>query len=102
MKQILKPSERAQKATYESSEDYPESYKKSGYIVGKFKPGRSDYRLKRADGAGTCGSRTGVAVQSRNTYGFRIALIDFSFEKIGKMDVGKQRGSSLYPSSQVF
>ena len=34
--------------------------------------------------------------------GFRIALIDFSLEKIGKMDVGKQRGSSLYPSSQVF
>ena len=62
---------------------------------------KSHDRLKRPDGAGPGGRRTGVAVQPRHADGLPCPLIQPALEKVGQVQVGQQRRACLNPAPEA-
>ena len=58
-------------------------------IIGKAEFRRAYHRLKRPDGTGAGGCRTGIAVESRHTDGLPRALVQPALKKIWQMQIGQ-------------
>ena len=89
MQQLLKPAEGTQKAANKAPQQNSQQNEKTCDVIGEAEFGRAYHCLKRSDGAGTGGRRTGVAVQTRHTDGFSRALIQSALEKIRQVQVGQ-------------
>ena len=89
MQQLLKPAEGAQKAANKAPQQNSQQNEKTCDVIGKAEFGRAYHCLKRSDGAGAGGRRTGIAVQTRHTDGFSRALIQSALEKIRQVQVGQ-------------
>ena len=90
MKQLLEPSEWAQKAAHRPAQQHACQNEEARHIVGGLEPGGADHRLQGPDGAG-CGRRgAGVAVQPRNAGGLQPAPENLSVEEIHQKRVGGQ------------
>ena len=101
MQQLLKPAEGTQKTTDKASQQDSQQNEKACDIIGEAELGRPHHRLKRPDGAGSGGRRTGVAVQPRHADGFPSALIQSSFEEVRQVQVGQQRRTRLNPAPEA-
>ena len=101
MQQLLKPAEGTEEATDKASQQDSQQNEKACDIIGEAELGRAHHRLKRSDGAGPGGRRTGVAVQPRHADGFPSALIQSSLEEVRQMQVGQQRRPRLNPAPEA-
>ena len=101
MQQLLKPPEGAEKAADKAPQQYAKQDEKACDIIGKAELGRANHRLKRSDGTGSGGRRTGVAVQSRYADGLPRPLIQSAFSEVRQMQVGQQRRPRLNPSPEA-
>ena len=88
MQKLLKPAERAEKATDEPPQQHSEEDQDAGDVVGKAEFGRAYHRLKCPHRAGTGSARAGIAVQSRHADVFSAALIQRPFGKVGQVEIG--------------
>ena len=100
MQKLLKPPERAQKATDEPSQQHPEEDQDASDVVGKAEFGGAYHRLERSHRAGTGSARAGIAVQPRYADVFSAALIQRPFGKVGQMNVGQKGRPGLYKAPE--
>ena len=95
MKQLLEPSERAQKAAHHPPQQRACENEESHHIPCKLELGGADHRLKRPDGARSCRGRTGVAIQPGDADGLQAGPGDPSMQEVHQKGVGSQRGPQL-------
>ena len=101
MQQLLKPAEGTEEAADKASQQDSQQNEKACDIIGEAELGRPHHRLKRPDGTGSGGRRTGVAVQPRHADGFPSALIQSSLEEVRQVQVGQQRRTRLNPAPEA-
>lgn len=95
VKQLLNKAEGTKPAADKAADQCADEHKKTGHIKGKFEIPAPNDCLHGADWAGTRGSRAGIAVESRNTQIFQLAVIYFALGKSQKIAVCKQSPDSL-------
>ncbi len=101
MQQLLKPAEGTEEAADKAPKQHAQQDEKACDIIGEAELGRAHHRLKRPDGTGSGGRRTGVAVQPRHADGFPSALIQSSLEEVRQVQVGQQRRTRLNPAPEA-
>ena len=101
MQQLLKPAEGTEEAADKAPQQHAQQNEKACDIIGEAELGRAHHCLKRPDGAGSGGRRTGVAVQPRHADGFPSALIQSSLEEVRQVQVGQQRRPRLNPAPEA-
>ena len=101
MQQLLKPSERTQKAADKAAEQHTEQNEKSRDVVGKAEFRRSHHCLKRADRTGTRCRRAGITIEPRYTNSLSFPLINSALQEIRQMKVGQQCRSRLEQSPKM-
>ena len=101
MQQLLKPAKGTEEAADKAPQQHAQQNEKACDIIGEAEPGRPHYRLKRPDGTGSGGRRTGVAVQPRHADGLPRPLIQSALEKVRQMQVGQQRRPRLNPAPEA-
>ena len=103
VKQLLEPSERAQKSRHHPPQQRACENEESHHIPCKLELGGADHRLKRPDGARSCRGRTGVAIQPGDADGLQAGPGDPSMQEVHQKGVGSQRGPQLdLPAMLVF
>ena len=101
MQQLLKPAEGTEEAADKAPQQDSQQNEETCDIIGEAELGRAHHRLKRPDGAGSGGRRTGVAVQPRHADGLPRPLIQSALEKVRQMQVGQQRRPRLNPAPEA-
>ena len=101
MQQLLKPAKGTEEAADKAPQQHAQQNEKACDIIGEAELGRPHYRLKRPDGTGSGGRRTGVAVQPRHADSLPRPLIQSALEEIRQMQVGQQRRARLNPAPEA-
>ena len=101
MQQLLKPAEGTEEAADKAPQQHAQQNEKACDIIGEAELGRAHHRLKRPDGTGSGGRRTGVAVQPRHADSLPRPLIQSALEEIRQMQVGQQRRTRLNPAPEA-
>ena len=95
MQELLKQSERTEKAADETPPDNSHGQQEARNVKAELETRRCDDCLQGSYGAGKGRRRTGVAVEPRHAQAFPLSLVELARQKIVQPGIGHEKGKRL-------